>query len=857
MAGKTGRKGKGKGSSLFSSCYHRPDRPHTSQRGNISSGLIPSAAFAVVPRTPGPDTPPDTNIALASSSGTLNASLLAKARAMNPPTADDDPFSDPESSLYDYQVMEEAGKIQSKTSKLRKILKVPRSSTPVGSYKSFSLSSAPVGSFKYSSVEFGQASGSRKRISYSDREPAPVPGPSSLREHAIDEEMPGQFYHTLEKQEDIEDRSALYAKPVKKGKRTSQAEDATLQQTGQRVREAYRQVIDPDSDEIQEEMTTQKVTTVTIERAPTPIEKPGRHSTPREMQEETLVKSSQEDQSKPVETDDKAGASPSPRRSGRQSGSNTARSISEIHTARSTDKQQRGLEGQNALLRSINESLEEEVTTFRRVTAALEKGDRDTAATLLLKKQLTDMKDENEVYKNTIYRLNKEFSELQTKSRVLKPEERAIASELLALPNKGPCPSWLINTKYLSPLFLAYDDRLEEREKIINRYQLEIEKLKLQAEDIVTENQQLQEKFERIQTENPVDQNDWENLKENARLVLEENQNLLEQIEVKDQKSQDMHQAHMQEVSKVTKQLVLLKAEKADQDQDLEEIKRRYKELKTKYDAMVLENQGQSSAESYINTIAELKRSITEKEENYHQEVQNLKIKIQAIQEERRTQSTNFVELQAENKRCQAELRAMRKAIRKAQSKMVYLQKAIDQSELKEQNVQDQLASVIKVAEKTAYERDSFAKAIKDRETEAKKAMNKMLQNSVSKGKMEEKLKLYKLKAAAKINTVAGRLKEQDEVFTNQKKEYEREINHLRLILQEKDHNLHDIVTEKREVEDELEIVWQAANSENDRMKTVLQKTVKKLRQHEQLAEVIDQHEPKKIVYVSSDGEGD
>ena len=29
-----------------------------------------------------------------------------------------------------------------------------------------------------------------------------------------------------------------------------------------------------------------------------------------------------------------------------------------------------------------------------------------------------------------------------------------------------------INTKYLSPLFLTYDDRLEEREKIIKRYQV-------------------------------------------------------------------------------------------------------------------------------------------------------------------------------------------------------------------------------------------------------------------------------------------------------------------------------------------------------------------------------------------------
>lgn len=38
--------------------------------------------------------------------------------------------------------------------------------------------------------------------------------------------------------------------------RTSSGEDPTLQQTGQRVREAYRQVIEPDSDEIQEEMVT-------------------------------------------------------------------------------------------------------------------------------------------------------------------------------------------------------------------------------------------------------------------------------------------------------------------------------------------------------------------------------------------------------------------------------------------------------------------------------------------------------------------------------------------------------------------------------------------------------------------------
>lgn len=37
-----------------------------------------------------------------------------------------------------------------------------------------------------------------------------------------------------------------------------------------------------------------------------------------------------------------------------------------------------------------------------------------------------------------------------------------------------------INTKYLSPLFLAYDDRLEERDKVIKRYQVRFQVLLIQ-----------------------------------------------------------------------------------------------------------------------------------------------------------------------------------------------------------------------------------------------------------------------------------------------------------------------------------------------------------------------------------------
>ena len=47
--------------------------------------------------------------------------------------------------------------------------------------------------------------------------------------------------------------------------------------------------------------------------------------------------------------------------------------------------------------------------------------------------------------------------------------------------------------------------------------------------------------------------------------------------------------------------------------------------------------------------------------------------------------------------------------------------------------------------------------------------------------------------------------------------------------------------------------MWQAAHSENERMKDVLHKTVRQLRQHEALSDAMDRAEQKQMVHVSSD----
>ncbi|XP_021358343.1 centrosomal protein of 89 kDa-like isoform X2 [Mizuhopecten yessoensis] len=839
MAGKRGKKKKNVRDMVGClSAQHSPklDNKMADDQGTVSAGLLPSVAFMAVPKTPPPATPPGTLPGLAMTTGVLNSSLIGKMLKQHQQQQQpgiEDPLSDPESSLYDYQMMEEAG---------------------------------------YSSVEF--RGGARKRISYTDREKAPTP-PLGSREHAVDDEGGDRMYHILESQEAQKD---IYAMPNKtrrgKGSQLSaekSLEGQSLQRTSQQVREAMRAVRDMDSDS--DDVVQETVTKVTIEHPQSAAPQRGRGSErepsiKEDSIHETSVKSARLSARKNqsplrgegsqrkihlINEEAQTGDSlmgPTPHIKGSMShrslmsGSNTARSVDELT---------RSLEGENVLLRSRNEDLEGEVHSLQKVSEALDKGDREMASNLLLKKQLHDMKEENNTLKSSVHRLSVELSSYQAKYRTIQPGEKA--GEMLGLPDNGPIPSWLINVQYLSPLFMAYDDRLREKDNIVIHYQGELEKLRIQAEDIIIENQQLHKKLDHAVKRGPIDVTEWDQLKDNAKLVLEENQNLLEQIDVKDQKARDMHQAHVREVSKLSKQLVLVKAEKTEVDQEMEDLRKKYKDTKNKLDALMLETPDKSTAQDYINTIADLKRSVVEKEEGHKDEMDSLKIKLQAVQGERKAQSARFVGLAAENKRVQAEMKAMQKAVRKAQSKIMYLQKAVEQSENKEYTVQEQLANIIRVAEKAAFERDTYAKVAREQENETKKAVNKLLSGNVSKGKMEEKLKLYKMKAAAKLNTVAGRLKEQDVNFTNQKKEYEREINHLRMLVSEKEKIINNVVDDKKDVEEELEVMWRSANTENERMKDVLRHSMKKLRKHEGLSEAIDSSEKRELIYLSSDGE--
>lgn len=88
---------------------------------------------------------------------------------------------------------------------------------------------------------------------------------------------------------------------------------------------------------------------------------------------------------------------------------------------------------------------------------------------------------------------------------------------------------------------------------------------------------------------------------------------------------------------------------------------------------------------------------------------------------------------------------------RKAQRKLMSLQKRVELAEMKEKTAYVCLKKVTKELEKTKLDKDTLANILKARETEVKQMENKCTEENIKLARMEEKFQSFKEKASAKL----------------------------------------------------------------------------------------------------------
>ncbi|XP_075017444.1 centrosomal protein of 89 kDa isoform X7 [Calonectris borealis] len=453
---------------------------------------------------------------------------------------------------------------------------------------------------------------------------------------------------------------------------------------------------------------------------------------------------------------------------------------------------------------------------------------------LSLRQQAQELVDENDALKMTVHRLNVELSRYQTKFRPLSQEEHL---KLKSLPMKGPPPPWLLDMKYLSPLLLAYEDRIREKEDLNLEHEEDMKNFKVRVEELVKENEDL---HEQLNKNNFITPTEWQQLQTQAKLVLEENGLLMQQLEIQQAKTKDSHRQHVQEASKLTKTIIILEDKKQSQEEEIAEYQKQLEALHSTCEELKAKLDSRIAAEEHFALVNELKSHLQQEQEKKHCEVENLIGKIASLQAQNKKlllEKNNFM---ADNKILETEMEMTQKANRKLKKKIGLLKLQLEEAMEKEVAAHHYLTNLIGLVEKIAQERDHLIYLAKCLENENHGVLNKIVEGSLRLGRLEEKVKVYKKKAAGKLGDISLKMTEQEKEFAGKTAQYHHEMKHLQRLLQDKQEALDEALLQKRKVEGELDIIWESTSKENRRMRELLHKSLGK----NNMWNIVTVHEP-------------
>ncbi|XP_066184057.1 centrosomal protein of 89 kDa [Sylvia atricapilla] len=478
----------------------------------------------------------------------------------------------------------------------------------------------------------------------------------------------------------------------------------------------------------------------------------------------------------------------------------------------------------------------------RRLKEAVENSHREEEAAelLSLRQQAQELVDENDALKTMVHRLNVELSRYQTKFRSLSQEENL---KLKSLPMKGPQPPWLLDMKYLSPLLLAYEDRIREKEDFILEHQEDMKNFKARVEELVKENEDLHE-----QLNNFIAPTEWQLLQTQAKLVLEENGLLMEQLKIQEAKAKDSHRQHVQEASKLTKQILVLEDKKQSQEEEIAKYQKQLEALCSKYEELKAKKNSRIPAEEHLALVNDLKSRLQEEQEKKHCEVEAVMGKMTSLQTENKKlllEKNNFM---ADKKILETEMQMTQKTNRRLKKKIGLLQLQLEESMEKEVTAHHYLTNLIGLVEKIAKERDHLVFLARCLENENHGVLKKIVEGSLRLGRLEEKVKVYKKKVYGKLGDISLKMTEQEKEFERKTAQYEQEKEHLQRLLQDKQETLNEVLEQNRKTEGELEIMWESTAKENRRMKELLHKSLRKNNVRSAVV-VHEPHSQKDLIY--------
>ncbi|CAF0777451.1 unnamed protein product [Adineta ricciae] len=478
--------------------------------------------------------------------------------------------------------------------------------------------------------------------------------------------------------------------------------------------------------------------------------------------------------------------------------------------------QTKGLEELNTTLQNRCDQLQNELSVMK---------DRYTQSQN--QSSLRELKEENHFLKDYIHRLNAASSDYQATHppKSSKKEMEKEQRRLQGLPLRGPSPIWLLNQKFLAPLFVCYDEKLFEKDEFIKKLRSELNAIHEQVKLLINENASLHERLARTATtsgNHDHQLSDIEHIKRQAYLVLEENKVLQEQLDLQTNRLTDVQKTQIQEVSNLTRRLLIVESEKSESDRVLDTIRLRNDDLKRKYDQLMLDNSHRIHVQEHMQEISEMKRLTDELSEKHAHEMQLLLRRVQDAEAAKRISHLKLTDQRSDVERLKGEIKVLKKTVKKLQLRVQTYEKKLELEQVKEQRITTILDKTNEDLEQTKIERDTYLELAKVKEDELNKTQLRLNDEGDKLTQLEERLENYKSRTKERSSEAQEQLKQQHDNLKLRCLEHEQRIQQLISLLNEKQALVDDLYNEKRNLEVDLETIWQATNADGMRIREQL-----------------------------------
>eukprot|EP00117_Sycon_ciliatum_P037307 scpid15455/ scgid27935/ Centrosomal protein of 89 kDa; Coiled-coil domain-containing protein 123 len=444
--------------------------------------------------------------------------------------------------------------------------------------------------------------------------------------------------------------------------------------------------------------------------------------------------------------------------------------------------------------------------------------DLDSPSALAERQKAEHLRARIQDYELIMHHQNEQLAYLQAKCEDHRTHEEMSTSGMFTTGSRSRSA---MNTEGLCPLLVAYDKRLEEKDKFIRRQEAELERVKRRVVKLIEENGKISLSMEHDRTyRGGLGQEERDALEQRCDTLEAQNRNLLERNQLLHKKSKVLSATAKEQVSSEHQDLVKLQKKYRKLQEAFTALGSTHSDMRTAHDTL-LERQSQLTSKKEMSSAVDSWQERYRKLETKLEEIQQSnEAKIKALQDDKKDLISKVTDASLELQGLQKKAEDTAAENIELDGTVNHLRKQLDSSEDIASDLRKQLSSTTIEVERLIKRCDALKIKVKKERQVNHRIAEEAANNSQKMHATKQRFSSDKLKSSRKLEQMSVRLEEQESRHVREVQEIQKEVRHVRAMLDERHKEVHRLQEDSSLKDEQLQRLLQATSNHQQHLRS-------------------------------------